>query len=182
MGEPIYAEQIGKHFHVDKAGRVHSNFPNNGAVFDLLRDIALNRRREDVAASIQKVLEDTMLASVRCLLRKNPARHLGVAGGFFADVRLNRVLAEQLDIDEFFVFPPMGDEGLPVGGALSYLLKRDGINHWLSQRRRLSDVYLGRDYSEEADNVLTAIAPARPARARRPPYVPSRANNSADSK
>ncbi|HMA71439.1 MAG TPA: carbamoyltransferase C-terminal domain-containing protein [Xanthobacteraceae bacterium] len=157
MGKPIYAERIAKRFHVDQAGRVHSNFRNVDAMFDLLRDIASNGRREDVAASIQKVLEDTMLVSVRRLLRQNPARHLGVAGGVFSNVRLNRVLAEQLDIDEIFVFPPMGDDGLPVGGALSYLLKRDGLKRWLSQRRRLSDVYLGRDYSKESDDVLTAI-------------------------
>jgi carbamoyltransferase len=162
MGKPIYAKRIGKHFHVDHAGRVHSNFRNAEAMFHLLRDIASNGRREDVAASIQKVLEDTMLASVRCLLQHNPARHLGVAGGVFANVRLNRVLAEQLDIAEIFVFPPMGDEGLPAGGALCYLLKRDGIKRWLSQRRRLGDVYLGRDYSKEADHVLGAIGGVRP--------------------
>src|SRR5215467_5832262 len=161
MGKPIYAEQIGKHFHVDQAGRVHSTFRNVDAMFDLLRDIASNSRREDVAASIQKVLEDTMLVSLRRLLQQNPARHLGVSGGVFANVRLNRVLAEQLGIDEIFVFPPMGDEGLPVGGALSYLLRRDGSRRWLTQRRRLSDVYLGRDYSKQADNNLAAIAGVR---------------------
>ena len=161
MGKPIYAEQIGTHFHVDQAGRVHSNFRNNRAMFDLLREIAANGRREDVAASIQKVLEDTMLASVQRLLREHPARHLGIAGGIFANVRLNRRLTEQLDIAEIFVFPAMGDEGLPVGGALSYLLKRDGVGHWLGQRRRLGNVYLGRDYSKEADDVLPATAGVR---------------------
>jgi carbamoyltransferase len=55
----------------------------------------------------------------------------------------------------------MGDEGLPVGGALSYLLKRDGISRWLDQRRRLTDVYLGRDYSSEADGNLAATAGVR---------------------
>jgi carbamoyltransferase len=161
LGKPIYAEQIAKHFHVDQGGRVHSSFRNVEAMFELLRDIASHGRREDVAASIQKVLEDIMLASVRRLLQHNPAHHLGVAGGVFSNVRLNRVLAEQLDIAEIFVFPAMGDEGLPVGGALSYLLKRDGVKRWLSQRRRLSDVYLGRDYGKEADDVLTAIAGLR---------------------
>ena len=158
MGDPIHAERIGKHFHVDQAGRVHSNFLNNKAMFELLRDIAKKSRREDVAASIQKVLEDTMLTSVRRLLERNPARHLGLAGGVFANVRLNRLLAEQLGLEEIFVFPPMGDEGLPVGGALSYLLKRDGIARWLGQRRRLSDVYFGRDYTDRADDDLAAIA------------------------
>ena len=158
MGSPIYAERIAKHFHVDQTGRLHSDFRNNRAMFDLLRDVAKDSRRQDVAASIQKVLEDTMLTSVRRLLERNPARHLGVAGGVFANVRLNRALAEQLDLAEIFVFPPMGDEGLPVGGALSYLLERDGTKRWLDQRHRLSDVYLGRDYSKQADDDLAATA------------------------
>src|SRR6516162_6828498 len=80
-------------------------------------EIAKEGSREDVAASIQKVLEDKMLLSVSRLLRHYPAKHLGVAGGVFANVRLNRVLAEQLDFEEIFVFPPMGDEGLPIGGT-----------------------------------------------------------------
>jgi carbamoyltransferase len=156
MGEPVHAGEIGRHFHVDDAGRVNSDFRNNGAMLDLMRTIARNSRREDVAASIQNVLEDTMLASVRRLLERYPARHLGVAGGVFANVRLNRVLAERLGVAGIFVFPPMGDDGLPTGGALSYLLKRDGIARWLAMRRRLSDVYLGRDYTKRADCELGA--------------------------
>jgi carbamoyltransferase len=161
LGKPVHAEQIGKHFHIDQAGRVHSDFRNRDAMYDLLRDIATNSRREDIAASIQKVLEDTMLVSIQRLLKQYPARHLGVAGGIFANVRLNRVLAEQLGLAEIFVFPPMGDEGLPVGGALSYLLKRDGIARWLTRRRRLNDVYLGRDYTKRADDDLAAMAGIR---------------------
>jgi len=126
-----------------------------------MKAIAQEGRREDVAASIQKVLEDMMLASVRRLLERRPARHLGLAGGVFANVRLNRLLAEGLDLDEVFVFPPMGDEGLPIGGALAHLLRRDGIGNWLGQRRRLRDVYFGRDYGSEADAVFAATAGVR---------------------
>jgi carbamoyltransferase len=161
MGETVFAERIGRHFRVDDAGRIFSDFRNNAAIFKLLAEIAREGRREDVAASIQKVLEDTMLLSVGRLLERHPARHLGVAGGVFANVRLNRLLAEQLDLNEIFVFPPMGDEGLPVGGSLVYLLQRDGIAHWLKQRRRLKDVYLGRDYTDVVDPTLSAIRDIR---------------------
>ena len=157
IGEPVFAERIGRHFRVNEAGRIFSDFRNKAAIFKLLAEIAGEGRREDVAASIQKVLEDTVLLSVTRLLERHPARHLGVAGGVFANVRLNRLLAEQLDLDEIFVFPPMGDEGLPVGGSLVYLLQRDGTAHWLKQRRRLKDVYLGRDYTDTADATLSAI-------------------------
>jgi carbamoyltransferase len=161
MGEPVFADRIARHYHVTPEGRITTDFPRNREMFALIEGLARGSRREDVAASIQKVLEDVMLASVRRLLERYPARHLGVAGGVFANVRLNRVLAEKLDLDEIFIFPPMGDEGLPVGGALAYLLKRDGTERWLAQRRRLDNVYLGRDYTEEADGVLGAIAGVR---------------------
>ena len=157
MGEPAFAERIGQYFRVDEVGHIFSDFRRNSEMFNLLREIAKEGSREDVAASIQKVLEDKMLLSVSRLLKHYPAKHLGVAGGVFANVRLNRVLAEQLDLEEIFVFPPMGDEGLPIGGSLVYLLERDGIAHWLKQRRRLKDVYLGRDYTAATDPILSAI-------------------------
>ena len=34
----------------------------------------------------------------------------------------------------------MGDDGLPVGGALAWLMQRDGPAYWLEQRRDLGDV------------------------------------------
>ena len=104
-----------------------------------------------------------MLRSVERLLRRHTARHLGVAGGVFANVRLNRILAEKLPLDEIFVFPAMGDEGMPAGGALCYLLQRDGLPHWLAQRHRLHDVYFGRDYTDAVDATLQSSAGVRSA-------------------
>src|ERR1700722_8971914 len=155
-GKPIFAEEIGRHFRIDHEGRVLSDFRDNGAMETLLRTLAKGARREDIAASIQKVLEDRMLASIRRLLERHPARHLGLAGGIFANVRLNRVLAEQWPLDEVFIFPPMGDDGLPIGAALAYLLERDGLPRWLERRQALSNVYLGRDYTKAADAALAA--------------------------
>ena len=97
-------------------------------------------RPRDYAATVQKVLEDVMLQYLRRLLAKNPARHLGLSGGVFSNVKLNRLLAEALDLDEVYIFPAMGDDGLPVGGALAWLMQRDGPAYWLEQRRDLGDV------------------------------------------
>jgi carbamoyltransferase len=157
-GQPMLAEKIGAHFRVDDGGRILADFSTIKAMHECVHKLAAGARREDVAASIQKVLEDNMLASVARLLERFPARHLGLAGGVFANVRLNRLLAEQLPLQEIFIFPAMGDEGLPVGGALAYLLERDGLAHWLEQRRRIDNVYLGRDYTAAADTALAAGA------------------------
>jgi carbamoyltransferase len=93
-----------------------------------------------------------MLESLKKLLAKTPTRYLGLSGGVFSNVKLNRLLAERLDLDELFVFPAMGDDGLPVGGALAWLLQRDGLARWLDQRRDLGSMYLGRDFSATVDS------------------------------
>jgi carbamoyltransferase len=161
FGKPILADTIAARFSVDDGGRVRSDFRDFDDMHDTIRALAKSVSREDAAASIQQVLEDTMLRSVGRLLQRHPARHLGLAGGVFANVRLNRVLAEKLPLDEVFVFPAMGDEGMPAGGALCYLLQRDGLADWLKQRRRLPDMYFGRDYTNAIDETLKATAGVR---------------------
>lgn len=161
FGKPGVADKIAARFRVDEAGRVLSNFRDYPEMETFIRGVAAQVSREDAAASIQQVLEDTMLCSVRTLLKRHDARHLGLAGGVFANVRLNRVLAEKLPIDEIFIFPAMGDEGMPAGGALCYLLQRDGLPHWLAQRHKLRDMYFGRDYTDAIDEVLRATGGVR---------------------
>jgi carbamoyltransferase len=158
LGQPVHRDRIATRFSVDDSGRIHSDFTSDSEMRAFMRRLAGEARREDLAASIQQVLEDVMLLSIRRLLSRYPSRHLGVSGGVFANVKLNRVLAEQLPIDEIFIYPAMGDEGLPVGGMLAYLLQRDGLAHWIEQRRDLHSLYLGRDYGAEIDRTLAATA------------------------
>jgi carbamoyltransferase len=161
FGQPVLAERIARRFSVDAAGRVFSDFASLAEMHGFIRSLAAEASREDAAASIQQVLEDVMLRSVSRLVDRHKARHLGVAGGVFANVRLNRVLAEKLPLEEIFIFPAMGDEGTAAGGALCYLKERDGLAHWLTQRRELRDVYLGRDYTGAIDSALAATAGLR---------------------
>jgi len=161
LGSPSRAEEIASYFRVDEGGRVHSRFSGFSHMRRLMRQLAKTVSAEDLAASIQKVLEDTMLRSIQALLTKFPSKHLGVAGGVFANVRLNRLLAESLGLDELFIFPAMGDEGLPVGSALIYLLERDGITAWLDRRRPLGPILLGRDYTDAIDPALASLPDVR---------------------
>jgi carbamoyltransferase len=161
LGQPTRAAEIGAYFRVDDKGRVHSTFSGFSHMRRYMRQLAKATRREDLAASIQQVLEDTMLQSIKTLLAHYPSKHLGLAGGVFANVRLNRLLAERLGLDELFIFPPMGDEGLPVGSGLIYLLERDGLKTWLDKRRPLGPVYLGRDYTSAIDPALAKLPNVR---------------------
>jgi carbamoyltransferase len=151
MGEPVRADELMSHYRVDDRGRIHADLGGDRSIYAFMRQLKRGLNREDYAATVQKVLEEIMLTSIGTLLRNNPARNLGISGGVFANVKLNRLLAEALNLDEVFIFPAMGDDGLPVGGALSWLLQRDGLASWLKQRRDLGDLYLGRDFSSRVD-------------------------------
>jgi carbamoyltransferase len=161
LGNPILAEKIAARFSVNDSGRIFSNFRDYPEMVKFIHGIAKGVSREDASASIQAVLESLMLRSIGRLLERTKARKLGVAGGVFANVRLNRILAERLPIDEIFIFPAMGDEGMPAGGALCYLLQRDGLAFWLSQRHRLRNVYFGRDYTGLIDDAMMECAGIR---------------------
>lgn len=160
-GKPTLAEAFAKHFHLNKDGLVFSDFKSTRVMGEKIIAICQGESRENIAASIQKVAEDLTLQSVRHWIDQTGARRLAIAGGLFANVRINRLLAEALPIDEIFIFPAMGDDGLAIGAGLSFLLDRDGISRWLAMRRRLEDVYLGRDYDDAIDRCLTAAGNIR---------------------
>ena len=160
-GEPKLADAIAGQFRIDKNGMIDADFPDETAIQNAIFDICRGHDRETIAASMQKATEDLTLASVRAQLERCGARHLGLCGGLFANVRLNRLLAESLPIDEIFIFPAMGDSGLSVGAGLCFLLQRDGITTWLGKRHRLDDVYFGRDYNGQIDDKLAGSAGIR---------------------
>ena len=160
-GQPLLAPELAKHFRAGASGLVETDFKDWHGLEDGVSNILRGHDRETIAASIQKVTEDVIGEVVRYWLTRTGARRLGLAGGLFANVRLNRLLAETLPLDELFVFPAMGDDGIAVGNALAFLLQRDGLATWLKERRRLDDVYLGRDYDGGIDDCLGAAAGVR---------------------
>jgi len=153
-GKPTLLEALGSHFTVDEAGVISSDFPSDVAMRQEIERLAAESEPADVAASIQQLLEDRIFESVNRLVKKHGVKRLGLAGGVFANVRLNRLLCEGTGVKEVFIFPGMGDEGITVGGILEYLMKRDGLESWLGHRNRIENVYLGRNHNDRIDSVL----------------------------
>jgi carbamoyltransferase len=161
-GEPKLSEEMAAQFRFDdKSGLIETDFRNWAAMREKFLGLCRGHDRETIAASIQKVAEDFTVQSVRHWLDRTGARKLAMAGGLFANVRLNRLLAETLPLDEVFVFPAMGDEGLSVGAALTFLHARDGNETWLRHRHRLDNVYLGQNYDGRIDDVLSSAGMRR---------------------
>jgi carbamoyltransferase len=154
FGRPTAYETLAAHFDLDGEGVVSSDFADYREMRRAIFAIAETVSREDMAASIQSLLENRVLEAVRSLLRRHPVSHLALSGGIFANVRLNQRLAEETGVGEIFVYPAMSDQGLAAGGALDFLLERDGLETWLASRYRIDHLYFGRDH--KADDVLAA--------------------------
>jgi len=75
----------------------------------------------DLAYAVQVVLEESVLEIINYWKNKTNAKGLSLAGGVFANVKLNQRLAEELNFESVRIFPNMGDGGISVGGVWSYL-------------------------------------------------------------
>ena len=153
-GEPTLYNELSKHFHTDEMGRIISSFRSRKSMKRSIFNIAKGEKKENVAASVQMLLEEFTLTAMHRILHHYPVRRIGLSGGVFANVRLNQRIAEECNVDEVFVYPAMDDGGLAAGGVLDYLLKRDGLAHWLDQRKLLESVYFGRNYEGKIDDEL----------------------------
>ena len=160
-GEPTLREAFGRHFRLGPDGLIGCDFTSWRMMEKRIHAICRGHNRETIAASIQQLVEDLISGAIGYWLSRTKARRLGLAGGLFANVRLNRLLAETLPVDEVFIFPAMGDDGLAVGAALCFLRERDGIDAWLHRRQRLDNVYLGQNFDDRIDAVLAAAPEVR---------------------
>lgn len=106
--------------------------------------------REDISAKLQFMLEEAVVKHVLKYLNKSEMKNLALAGGVFANVKLNQKLIEGCPIEKIFIQPGMGDEGLVLGSA-AYYLNQNGVKF----SYQFNDVYLGNQYSDEKiENLL----------------------------
>ena len=118
----------------------------HAAIRKLRNALPADFKREDLAATIQTVAEDIAARYTSYWCQRTGHRNVALAGGVFANVKINQRIHELQDVDSVFVFPAMSDEGLAAGAALVLAAERGG-----STRRGakcMDHVYLGPEYSE----------------------------------
>jgi carbamoyltransferase len=96
--------------------------------------------REEISAAIQHILERDVLALIRRHVAEPERHHIVLAGGVFANVKLNQRI-KVLGFKSIFVQPGMGDEGTGLGAALLAAHRQQPF-----QPYRLEHVYLGPAY------------------------------------
>lgn len=98
----------------------------------------------DLAAAGQKIMEDLAVQYVRHFIHKTGEKKILLAGGIFANVRVNQEIANIHGVEYIFIHQNMGDGGLALGAAM-LRLKELGIE----TEHTLENVYLGPEYSNE---------------------------------
>lgn len=148
FGKPVVAPQIEALFPVDEHGRVYSGLRDNKQTMQqALSQLFHGLSREDIAASIQIATEQVITRWLQSLLKLHPAKYIAMSGGVFSNVRLNQLVAALPGIEEVFIFPAMGDEGLPVGACVDFWIAQKGLAQL--KRSRLQHLYFGWSYTGE---------------------------------
>lgn len=122
--------------------RIHSRDPETElARLREVRDRTFGRwSREEIAAAIQHLLERDVLALVRRHVANPAAENVVMAGGVFANVKLNQRI-KALGFRNVFIQPAMGDEGSGFGAAILAAHRARPFAPY-----RLDHVYLGPEY------------------------------------
>jgi carbamoyltransferase len=150
-GQPVYRDIIEAMITYQNGQPVNRGHVLFNSALDAIRNaLPAKWNREDLAATIQVVAEDIARAYVAHWVAKTGHRNVALAGGIFANVRINEEILRIPGVENIFVHPGMSDEGLAVGAALAYdgsLRRRAGKRY---EPLGLPDVYLGNEYSDKA--------------------------------
>ena len=130
--------------------------------FDCLKSVAENRlaatpeqqRFADIAASVQLVLEETLLGLCRKLHRQTGLSTLCFAGGVALNCVANGKLLRTGPFQDIFIPPDPGDGGAAMGAALAGYSQLGGR---FNGYRDLSP-YLGRGYDEQPELEMLQFA------------------------
>jgi len=134
------------------------SFANKGgyhlkAIESLKKDLK-GFSKEDIAAGIQFHTEKIVCQYVTAVIRKfigNQLTHVFLAGGLFANVKVNQRILELENVNSIFVFPNMGDGGLNMGAALSLWYEKNRS----MPKLKLDNVYAGRNFTDQ--DIVKAI-------------------------
>ncbi|MBI3034096.1 hypothetical protein HYY72_02960 [Candidatus Woesearchaeota archaeon] len=114
-----------------------------------LHHLLWHKRREDVAAGLQKRSEEVAVALVTNALKKYPRGNIALAGGLFANVRINQEISRIPGVKKIYIHPHMGDGGQGVGAA--QLLWADRLLDRGHKPKPVfhDNVYLGPGFSDD---------------------------------
>ncbi|MEM9533509.1 MAG: carbamoyltransferase [Pseudomonadota bacterium] len=127
-----------------------------GAFHDLFEGLPrdpespIERRHMDLAASIQAVTEDVVLALARDLREQSGQSRLCLAGGVALNCVANGKLRAAGIYDEIYVQPAAGDAGGSLGAALQASYSLGGVKRRVAKPDGMSAAALGPEFDDAA--------------------------------
>jgi carbamoyltransferase len=153
-GKPVYLNEFRSMIHVGENGKY--------TIGDLKLEERFGKARKrddpflpyhfDIAYSLQKVLEETVLQLVNWFQKETGEENLCMAGGVALNCVLNGVIRDYSNFKNIWVQPASGDAGTALGAALwvDALLRKDD-----SKSFKMEHCYWGPEYTdEEVENFL----------------------------
>lgn len=107
---------------------------------------AIERRHQNIAASMQCVLEETALHMARYLYEVTQSTRLCLAGGVALNCSMNGRLLREGPFKEIFVQPAAGDDGIAIGAALQKHYELTGA----SRGFQMTHAQWGPEFSNDA--------------------------------
>jgi carbamoyltransferase len=153
LGKPVYADALRALIEVTGDGQYRIAPFDASALFGPARRRGepLEQRHFDITASLQVVLEETVLQLARWLREATGDRHLAMAGGVALNCVMNARLRDAGIFEQVWVQPAAGDAGTALGAALWVdAHERAGSAQVLAPRRWAMDhAYWGPEYGDD---------------------------------
>jgi carbamoyltransferase len=151
LGTPRFRDALSKHVRLGEQGQYQVLPMDLERLFGAAREpgAKLEQHHLDLAASLQDVLEDTVLALARWLRQASGERQLAMAGGVALNCVMNARLRDAGIFDEVWVQPAAGDAGTALGAALWVDASQRGRGGALADRRwTMQHAYWGPSFDD----------------------------------
>ncbi len=106
--------------------------------------------QKDLAASAQKHLEDIVCNWINYWIEKTGQKNICLAGGVAMNCVLNQKIIERCNIENIFISPFAGDQGVSIGNAFLA-----GIENNITPNKETFSAFTGRNFpTKEIENIL----------------------------
>lgn len=104
---------------------------------------------KDISFGLQKEVEEYIGSRIKSLSEKYHCNHIGISGGVALNCKNNGIIFNKYRLDDLYIFPACGDNGIAVGAAVWAARELFKDNRKISWKFDLGKKYDRVRYSEE---------------------------------
>lgn len=127
----------------DLVGKLESSY-----IYSFLKNKFERKRFDSISGGLQMFTEEILSQWVKNTINYTGINKIVCGGGVFMNVKANKIISELDEVKNMFVFPSCGDESLSFG-AVWYEYFRLSDTKAIYQRKPLTNIYLGNEFSDE---------------------------------